>query len=222
MMTTPELVPLLTRGKHRRPKRGACLMEYVSFLAGERWTDHPACTHRLLGTLARLVNDNTSDFERQQLAVLAPSLIGLTSDEPRWDPVIARRAAITVLPVAAEHRQRALSVGVLICERVLARLDGRPPESLTDVGRDALVRVPRAWEWASSFTIGHEVAPDVFPARSGPSIVRTAVVAATELLTGDRDGLMRSMLHSAIDECSEMVAAERPAVPSPATPVPTA
>jgi hypothetical protein len=39
----PELVPVLSRGKHRNPRRGACFMELASYLAGERWSDQPAC-----------------------------------------------------------------------------------------------------------------------------------------------------------------------------------
>ncbi len=31
------------------------------FLAGERWSDHPHCTHPLLASVARMVNDNTPD-----------------------------------------------------------------------------------------------------------------------------------------------------------------
>ena len=52
--------------------------------------------------------------------------------------MIARRAAVTALPVVSYEHQRALAVGLLTCERVLAELDGRPPTSLSDVGRGAL------------------------------------------------------------------------------------
>ena len=43
----PDLVPILSRGKHRNPRKGACFMEMASYLAGERWSDHPRCTHPL-------------------------------------------------------------------------------------------------------------------------------------------------------------------------------
>ena len=95
----PDLIPQLSRGKHRNPRKGACFMELASYLAGERWSDHPACTHPLLATVARLVNDHTSDAGRRNLAELAPSVIGLTSDDPRVDVRIALRAAIAALPV---------------------------------------------------------------------------------------------------------------------------
>ena len=64
----PELVPVLSRGKHRSPRQGACFMELASYLAGERWSDHPACTHPLLAALARDVNDYSSDAGRSRLA----------------------------------------------------------------------------------------------------------------------------------------------------------
>ena len=71
-VSTPELMPILSRGKHRNPRRGACFMEMASFLAGERWSDHPRCTHPLLATLARLVNDNLSDQLRPKLIPMLP------------------------------------------------------------------------------------------------------------------------------------------------------
>ena len=47
--TLPDGMPVLSRGRHRTPRRGACFMEFASLLAGERWSDHPSCTHPLLG-----------------------------------------------------------------------------------------------------------------------------------------------------------------------------
>jgi len=44
-MTAPDFLPVLSHGSHTSPKEGACVMEYVSVLAGEPWTDRPACTH---------------------------------------------------------------------------------------------------------------------------------------------------------------------------------
>ena len=48
----------------RNPRKGACFMEYASYLAGEDWSDHPACTHPLLAAIARHVNDCTTDAAR--------------------------------------------------------------------------------------------------------------------------------------------------------------
>ena len=86
-------------------------MELASYLAGERWSDHPACTHPLLASVARLVNDHTSDQGRPSLAELIPSVIGLTDDDLHIDALITLRCATIALPVAAADRQRVLAVG---------------------------------------------------------------------------------------------------------------
>ncbi len=117
---TPDLMPVLSRGKHRNPRKGACFMELASYLAGETWSDHPRCTHALLASLARDINDHVSDAARSRLAPLIPEVIGLTGDDPRVDAWIAREAALAALPVTAAERQGVAAVGLLRCERVLA------------------------------------------------------------------------------------------------------
>jgi hypothetical protein len=119
----PDMLPVLSRGKHRNPRKGACFMELASYLAGERWSDHPACTHPLLAAIARLVNDHTSDKGRRRLAELIPSVIELTGDDPHIDALITLRCATIALPIARAERQRVLTVSILVCERVLAELD---------------------------------------------------------------------------------------------------
>jgi len=71
----PELVPQLLPGKHRSPRKGACFMELASYLAGERWSDRPACTHPLLASLARL-DVLTSRYKRYRVSSQRPSLPG--------------------------------------------------------------------------------------------------------------------------------------------------
>src|SRR5918995_2670748 len=107
----PDVMPILSPGRHRSPRRGACFMEFASYLAGERWSDHPACTHGTLAHLARMVNDRTSDAGRAQLTPLIPTVVGLTSDDPLLDVLLALRAAGAALPIAAEERQHSQAVG---------------------------------------------------------------------------------------------------------------
>src|ERR687897_3939795 len=102
----PDVVPVLSRGKHRNPRKGACFMEFASLLAGERWSDHPSCTHPLVAAVARHVNDCTSDAGRGRLAELIPSVIGLTGEGLRIDARIALGSARLALPVVAAERQR--------------------------------------------------------------------------------------------------------------------
>ena len=54
-MTVPDFLPVLAKGKHKTPAQGACLMELAGFLAGEPWSDSPACTHPVLAAMARAV-----------------------------------------------------------------------------------------------------------------------------------------------------------------------
>src|ERR671925_1649652 len=143
----PELLPTLSRGKHRSPRQGACFMEFASLLAGQRWSDHPTCTHPLLAAVARQVNDYTSDAGRSRLADLIPSVIGLTGDDLHIDARIALRSATMALPVVAAERQRVMAVSVLASERVLAWLDGRPTDDLQEQSRSALARAPHAAAW---------------------------------------------------------------------------
>src|SRR6187551_568724 len=82
--SVPDGVPVLSRGRHRSPRRGACFMEFASFLAGERWSDHPRCTHPLLAQLARQVNDLMRDTGRQTLVPLIPSVVGRRGDDRTW------------------------------------------------------------------------------------------------------------------------------------------
>jgi hypothetical protein len=203
----PELLPMLSRGKHRNPRKGACFMELASYLAGERWSDHPDCTHPLLAGVARLVNDYTSDEARPMLAGLIPSVIGLTSDDPHVDALIALRSATLALPVVAAERQRVMAVSVLVCERVLADLDGRPAGSMHDESRRVLEQVPHAAEWARSFTGDLGTRIKGFQRRAAPHAVRCAVDGVARSCVPDPDDRLREILVAAIDVVAERTGA---------------
>jgi hypothetical protein len=181
-------------------------MELASYLAGERWSDHPACTHPLLAALARYVNDHTSDAGRAKLIALVPSVIGLTSDDPHVDVEIALRAATTALPVVSAERQRVLAVGVLAAERVLSDLDGRPPGALQDRSRRALAGVPDAAQWACHFQRELGTTVKGFYRRGAPGIVRQAVVGIAHACIPDPDGLLRDLLAGTIADCARWAA----------------
>jgi hypothetical protein len=198
----PDLVPQLSRGKHRRPRQGACFMEFASYLAGERWSDHPACTHPLLATLARLVNDHTSDAARGRLVELVPSVIGLTSDDPHVDVELALRAATTALPVAGAERQRVLAVSVLAAERVRADLDGRSVAELGERSEWALAQVPHATAWARRFAQGMRTTPGDFVRRGAPNTVAHAVVGIAQACVPDPDEMLHDLLTGAIADCA--------------------
>jgi hypothetical protein len=198
---SPDLLPLLSRGKHRNPRKGACFMELASYLAGEQWSDHPACTHSLLASVARLVNDYTSEAERPGLAELIPSVIGLTGDDLHIDALISLRCAAIALPVAAADRQRVLAVSVLVSERVLAELDGSG-DSLAPETERVLASVPHARQWAERFTSNVHPRLTAFRRQAAPHAVRCAVEGAAHALVPDPDVLLRMMLVESIDICT--------------------
>ena len=199
----PELFPMLSRGKHRSPRKGACFMELASYLAGERWSDHPRCTHPLLAQLARLVNDHTSDARRPQLAELTPLVIGLTSDDVRVDARIALRCARVALPVVAALRQNAMAVAALRADRVLAKLEGRPVGSVEEQTRVALEQVPQAAQWARGFIADGDISESRFRRYAAPSTVRSAVQGVAQACIPDPDRLLRELLVEAIRECAQ-------------------
>jgi hypothetical protein len=57
-------------------RREPCVLEAVSKLAREPWTDRPTCVHPVLGSVARVVHDYSSKTARRALLPLAPSFIG--------------------------------------------------------------------------------------------------------------------------------------------------
>src|SRR5512144_1904496 len=201
----PAHLPVLSRGKHRSPRKGACFMEFASYLAGERWSDHPACTHPLLAALARNVNDYTSDAARPRLAELVPAVIGLAGDDPHVDPRIALLCATTALPVVAAERQGLMALSVLVCERVLADLDHRPASSLEEPSRLALAQVPHAEQWARQFTRGLHTSPAAFRRHAAPSIVWHGVSGIAQACIPHPDDILRDLLVRAIAECARWV-----------------
>ena len=180
-------------------------MELASYLAGERWSDRPACTHPLLAALARLVNDHTSDAARPALAPLVPAVIGLTPRDPRVDVHIALRSAVTALPVVAAERQRVLAVSILAAQRALADLDGSvDPRTAAEAG-DALASAPNAAAWARAFTEGVRGKTRRFGRHAAPSTVRYSVVGIAQACVPDPDARLRLLLEGAIADCAALV-----------------
>jgi hypothetical protein len=195
--SAPEVVPILTAGRHRNARKGACFMEFASFLAGERWSDHPACTHPLVATLARDVNDLTSDTARDELMPLVTRVIGVQEvDELR----VAMIAATAAMPIASMDRQRALGVGILLLVAAGA--------SRADADR-AFALAPDSEQWATRFMAQHP--RHAFTLRTCEAVVHTSVVGIALACVDDADARLRALLESIIDEVAPAkAAAHRP------------
>lgn len=200
----PDLVPTLSAGRHRSARKGACFMEFASFLAGERWSDHPSCTDPTLGTLARAVNDTMRDGRRSELITDIPRVIGLRGDELRLGLVVALRAAVMALPVASMERQRALAVGIIATTDALAELGINRPRAQDDAER-ALAEVPDAAAWAHAHLADWRARPADLARHGCGAIVRTAALGIAQACVSDPDALLAAMLRAAIDDVEAFV-----------------
>jgi len=174
-------------------------MEFASFLAGERWSDHPSCTDPTLGTLARAVNDTVTDGRRGELVGDIPRVIGLKGDELRLGLLVALRAATVALPVASMERQRALAVGVIATLDALAELGINNPLARPDAEL-ALSEVPDAASWARAHLADWRARPVDLARHGCGAIVRTAALGVAQACIDDPDTLLVTMLHATIDD----------------------
>jgi hypothetical protein len=212
LSTVPEFMPVLSRGKHRTPKSGGCFMEFASYLAGEGWSDHPACTHPVLASLARMVNDASSDQARSRLTVLIPSVIGVNTEpgapaDSRVGMLVAVHAATAALPVASAENQRALAVGLINCERHFSEIESTIPADLAAEIRLAFDRAPGTENWARSFIAS--VGPwsrRSFTDRTAIAVTRVAVQGIADACTPDADDRLHDLLAGAIRDCAAMLA----------------
>jgi len=169
--------PTLRPGSHLSPDGGACLMELVSVLAGESFTDHPACTDPTLATIARVVNDELSDHSRNSLAPTAADLVGRTGDPARLAPLLVR-TCLTVTQQLLPHPPGALERHRRRAARRLAAL--RQP-------RPAWVAQLAAWLYARG------------PAQQA---ITAMILAVRRLPADERDHVLLAVLASVIAAAS--------------------
>jgi hypothetical protein len=129
----PAAMPVLGRGKHRDPSRGACFMEYTSLLAGEPFTDAPRCVDGELAAVLRAANDQLSDVNRPLLVPLLGRAIGLAVEPPPpgrgWRlPAPARRRRRE--QVARYHEQTA-QLRRAVSHRFMTALGSSPSPATT-------------------------------------------------------------------------------------------
>ena len=70
------------RGEHRGPNEGGCMMEWVSWLAGEPWSDNPTCVSPVIAAFCRTWNDHLPEEQRDPLLKpLARTVISTATGE---------------------------------------------------------------------------------------------------------------------------------------------
>jgi hypothetical protein len=200
----PALMPRLSPGAHRSPKRGACFMEFASYLAGERWSDHPDCTDPVLAALARGVNDNLGDAGRDAIVHEIPRVIGLRGDDSVVGLVVALRAAITALPVASMDRQRSLALGILALRPALAAR-GVVLAHLDVLADRALADVPDAAAWAANYLTAQTTRARELHRTAAPAVVRIATTGIATACIDDPDALLIATLTDAIGDVEHLL-----------------
>ncbi len=188
----PSGLPVLSRGKHRNPRKGACFMELASVLADEPWSDAPRCTHPLLASLARLVNDASSDDSRSELAVMVPDVVGVRGGGFGWEVTFVSAVACHAVLDVPEELQRALAAGLLRCQELAVALGPGAVDGADEIAA-ALDRVPGATSWARGFAGGRLLSEKQFRSRSAPAMLRCAV-RGVAIVAPDPDAALRELL----------------------------
>jgi len=75
-MTVPDFMPILSHGSHYGPSEGACFMEMISFLNGEKHSDKPECVHKNLIPVGINANDFLSNESRQHMVPFMTAFMG--------------------------------------------------------------------------------------------------------------------------------------------------
>lgn len=123
----------LSRGTHRAPEEGACVMELASMLADEPFSDHPKSVCPAIGAFLRDYNDSVPGDQRQDLYRCAAAIVGtrgsMSAQRARaahlsaWTSEMRRRRYATFLPN--------------VVARALSRLL-KPPSGIDALAMDAI------------------------------------------------------------------------------------
>lgn len=123
----------LTRGSHRSPDDGVCVMELASMLAGEDFSDHPHSVCPVIGGFLRTYNDSVDDDRRQDLYRYAAKVVGTRSSRQ----IRHARARLCRRLAAAGRRSWPLLSGRLSTERAATRAALTAADPTAGPGHDA-------------------------------------------------------------------------------------
>lgn len=183
-MTTPDFLPTLSAGSHDAEHGEACVMEYVSLLAGEQWSDRPECTHPVLAHEARTTNDLLRDSDRSRLVPLIGRLFGTTDDSPELRArlrLTQARQVITLIEPAA--RARALAA-VEHAEAWIGR-DGSE-DDVRDAFTEAMGAPVSTGDLDAEHVEFHTAMSRMFPFALSPDLEAAEAYALTALVVAHR------------------------------------
>ena len=167
---------VLRSGTHTSSSDGVSLMEAVSALAGEPWSNSPSCTSPVIAAYARSLNDWLPDDARQRLKAYIPRLVGTA------EPDLELRRAFACADAAVRvFAPLAFAAAGLVAEAAklgaLAPVDRESAESARSAAESA--------EWAArsaassaAWSVAESMRSAAESARSAASAARAAARAA--------------------------------------------
>ena len=127
--------------------RDLCIMEAVAYMAGEPWSDTPACASPVISAFLRSWNDALSDGDRDRLlpaAVWVPRLVGSRGD----DATEERRAYLALDWLVRVHTPTWLDLVPALAPHAAALRALPEIVDMTTAGRAGdTVRATRAAAW---------------------------------------------------------------------------
>ncbi|MGN6170962.1 MAG: hypothetical protein ACTHQQ_22745 [Solirubrobacteraceae bacterium] len=133
-MSTPSHQTIrLSRGTHKSPDEGACVMELASMLADEPFSDHPKSVCPLIGAFMRDYNDSVGEERRQDLYRYAAVVVGTRASTA----VQTARADYLAAWSSETRRRRYATYLPNIVARALSRLL-KPPSGIDALASDAI------------------------------------------------------------------------------------
>ena len=195
--------------------RDLCIMEAVAYMAGEPWSDSPACASPVVSAFLRSWNDALSDGDRDRLlpaAVWVPRLVGSRGD----DATEERRAYLALDWLIRVHTPAWLDLVPALAPYAAALRALPEIVDMTAAGRAgdtvrAAWDVARAVAWAAAGTAARDVAWDA----AGTAAGAAAGAAAARAVAGDAAWAVagatlrptvETLQHSALDLLDRMLA----------------
>jgi hypothetical protein len=173
---------VLRSGVHTSPSDGVSLMEAVSALAGEPWSNSPSCTSPVIAAYAHSLSDWLPDDERQRLKAYIPRLVGTAEPDLELRRAFAcADAAVRVFaPLAFKAAglvEEAAKLGALApVDRESAKSAWSAAESAESAARSAASLA----EWSAAESMRSAADSARSAARSASAAARSAASAGAE------------------------------------------
>jgi hypothetical protein len=179
----------ISSGSHRSIEDGMCVMEAVSYVAGEAWSDHPECACPVITVFMVSWNDSLpNDAERDRLLKpLIPQIVGTRStkevEERRsymaldWLIRVFTPKWLDLVPALHEHA-KALRELDAIADMAGAAAAGKRVSAARAAARDAAWAAARDAAWDAAWAAARDAAWDAAGAAARDAAGAAARAAA--------------------------------------------